>query len=155
MRSSQKYRMTSQRMIILEEVKNLHTHPTADQVYERVRKRLPRISMGTVYRNLDILSKTGLLKKIDPGHPQMRFDGNVLDHYHIVCMACGSIEDVPAAPPNPSLDNMVRAFTKMTSYRIFGHNVQLMGLCPGCMKEGRSSLEEKIKELSNEEVTHA
>ena len=145
--AGQKYRMTSQRQIILEEVKKLHTHPTADEVYERVRKKIPRISMGTVYRNLDILSKNGLLKKVDPGQPQMRFDGNVLDHYHIVCMACGTIEDVPAEPPESSLENMVKAFKKLTNYRIFGHNVQLMGLCPGCMKEGRSSLEEKIKEL--------
>ena len=65
--SNQKYRMTNQRQIILEEVKKVHSHPTADEVYERVRKKIPRISMGTVYRNLDVLSKTGLIRKIDPG----------------------------------------------------------------------------------------
>lgn len=147
MGSQQKYRMTNQRQIILQEVRNLNSHPTADEVYERVRKRVPRISLGTVYRNLDILSRTGLIKKIDPGYLQMRFDGNTEDHYHITCMGCGRIDDLPVDKPGHSLDDLEKALVKATEYRIAGHKLEFYGLCPRCMKQERSSLGEKIKEL--------
>ena len=68
--------------IILETIKMTDSHPTADEIYERVRKRLPRISMGTIYRNLDVLASCGLIKRLDPGRTQMRFDGNTQEHYH-------------------------------------------------------------------------
>ena len=74
MNSDQKYRMTHQRQVILEEINKDQTHPTADEIYERVRKKLPRISMGTVYRNLEILSSCGIIHRLEPGLPQMRFD---------------------------------------------------------------------------------
>ena len=145
--ADQKYRMTNQRQIILEEVRKLRSHPTADEIYERVRKRLPRISMGTVYRNLDLLTKTGQIKKVEPGFPPMRFDGNTGDHYHVVCMGCGRIEDIPVEPSEDSLNNFVKAMNRVTSYSIYGHNLELMGLCPNCMKEGKTSLGEKMQEL--------
>jgi len=135
--------------MILKEVKKVHTLPTADEVYEIVRKSIPRISMGTVYRNLDILAKNGLIQKIDPGqgHPQMRFDANTGDHYHITCMSCGSIEDVPVNSPDDALDDLTKALLKATEYRIAGHNLDFYGLCPSCTKEGESSFGEKMKEL--------
>jgi Fur family ferric uptake transcriptional regulator len=64
--SSRISRMTHQRQVILEEVRNTHSHPSADEIYARVRKRLPRVSLGTVYRNLDILASEGFIKKIEP-----------------------------------------------------------------------------------------
>jgi Fur family ferric uptake transcriptional regulator len=147
--SDQKFRMTHQRKIILEEVKRVHTHPTADEVYEIVRKRIPRISLGTVYRNLDTLAKNGLIKKIDPGqgHPQMRFDGKTEDHYHVTCMGCGSIEDLPMNSRADALDDLTRTLLKATEYRIAGHSLDFYGLCPLCTKEDESSFEEKMKEL--------
>jgi Fur family ferric uptake transcriptional regulator len=141
--------MTHQRQVILEEVMKAKTHPTADEVYGLVRRRLPRISLGTVYRNLDVLSKIGFIKKIDPGYHQMRFDGNIKDHYHINCMNCGRIEDVPVDEPDQSLDDLEKALIKITEYSISGHNLEFFGLCPKCMKEGISTLGEKIKELGH------
>ena len=90
--------MTSQRQVILEEIRKVHSHPTADQVYEEVRKRLPRISLGTVYRNLDILSECGLIQRIAPVSNQMRFDGDTSSHYHVRCIHCGKVEDAPIEP---------------------------------------------------------
>jgi len=75
--------MTPQRKVILEEVCKEGEHLTADEIYDRVRKRLPRISMGTVYRNLDLMASQGLIRKLQPDYPQMRFDGNTRDHYHL------------------------------------------------------------------------
>jgi Fur family ferric uptake transcriptional regulator len=59
--------MTRQRRVILEELRKVNTHPSADEIYEIVRKRLPRISLGTVYRNLEILSESGDIQKLEPG----------------------------------------------------------------------------------------
>ena len=149
MPSDQKYRMTLQRKIILEEVRKTHTHPTADEVYANVRKKIPRISMGTVYRNLDILSKIGLLQRIEPGqgHPQMRFDGNTEDHYHITCLRCGRIDDVPVNSPDGVLDHLTKALLKATEYQVAGHHLDFYGLCPQCMEEEEPSFGEKMKEL--------
>ena len=106
MTSDQKYRMTHQRQVILEETNKDQTHPTADEIYERVRKKLPRISMGTVYRNLEILSSCGIIHRLEPGLPQMRFDCNTRDHYHITCVQCGKIEDAPIGTSDNALENL-------------------------------------------------
>ena len=149
MPSNKKFRMTHQRKMILEEVKRVHTHPTADEIYGIVRKRIPRISMGTVYRNLDVLARNGLIQKIDPGqgHPQMRFDAKTEDHYHITCMNCCSIEDLPVNSPDDALDDLTKTLLKATEYQISGHSIDFYGLCPLCTQEGKSSFGEKMKEL--------
>ena len=84
--------MTRQRRVILQELQKVTTHPTADQVYDMVRKKLPRISLATVYRNLDLLAQDGLISKLDGG-AQLRFDGNPADHYHIRCTRCQRVDD--------------------------------------------------------------
>jgi len=129
--SNQKYRMTHQREIILEEIQKVNTHPTADEIYETVRRRLPRISLGTVYRNLEILSTCGLIQRIGPVSSQMRFDGNTENHYHIRCSYCGKVEDAPIE----SLDNIESAVRKVSDYRIIGHRLEVIGICPKCRKE--------------------
>lgn len=129
-------RATRQRQIILEEVKRSMTHPTADEIYERVRSRLPRVSLGTVYRNLDVLAANGQIVKLTPGRAQMRFDGNLSDHYHMTCIHCGRIEDLPL----PASDNPVDILEKMTShltrYGVFGHKLEFMGVCAECSAKG-------------------
>lgn len=129
------YRMTLQREVILEEVKKDHSHPTADAIYERVRKRLPRISMGTVYRNLDILASCGLIKKLEPGPSQMRFDGDTHDHYHLTCTRCGKIEDAPIDVSDNSLETLENALGHLTKHGIFGHKLEFFGLCRECQEK--------------------
>jgi Fe2+ or Zn2+ uptake regulation protein len=137
-RSQKKYRMSHQRQVILEEILKVNTHPTADEVYEMVRKRLPRISMGTVYRNLEILSTAGLIRRIGPVTSQMRFDGNTKNHYHIRCIRCGTVGDAPVEP----MDNIENAIRRKSEYTIIGHTVEFIGVCPMCReKEGLSQKE--------------
>ena len=88
-------RMTRQRKVILEELRKVDTHPSADEVYEMVRKRIPRISLGTVYRNLEILSERGDIQKLELGCTLKRFDGVPENHYHIRCVDCGRVVDAP------------------------------------------------------------
>jgi len=129
--SNQKYRMTNQRQVILEEIQRVNTHPTADEVYKMVRRRLPRISLGTVYRNLEILSACGLIQKIGPISSQMRFDGITVNHYHIRCIYCGSVEDAPIDPT----ENLENAIREKSDYHIIGHKLEFTGICAECRKK--------------------
>ncbi|MCJ7604005.1 MAG: transcriptional repressor, partial [Desulfobulbaceae bacterium] len=76
MEAKNKLRMTKQRQVILEELRKVKTHPTADDMYQMLRKKMPKISLGTVYRNLEILSESGIIQKLDVGGTQKRFDGD-------------------------------------------------------------------------------
>lgn len=135
MHKNQLYRMTRQRQIILEELRKVDTHPSADEVYETVRKRLPRISLGTVYRNLEILSELGEIQKLELGGDLKRFDRNSNKHYHIRCMNCGRVGDAPIAPLNQVEDELYGA----TVYTIIGHRLEFEGLCPQCSKTSETA----------------
>jgi Fur family ferric uptake transcriptional regulator len=121
-------RMTRQRRIILEELRRLKTHPTADDLYEIVRKRLPRISLGTVYRNLDVLSRTGTILRLEMGGSQYRFDGNAMPHCHVRCIECGRVADVESALAALPLPTPEAA----CGYRVTGYRMEYTGTCPEC-----------------------
>ena len=87
-------RLTTQRQIILEELGKVTSHPTASEVYDMVRKRLPRIGLGTVYRNLELMAESGIILKLEVGGTQKRFDATVESHYHIRCSGCGRVDDI-------------------------------------------------------------
>lgn len=125
-------RMTRQRMVILEELRKVNTHPSADEVYEMVRRRLPRISLGTIYRNLETLSASGDIRKLDSSGSLKRFDGRAEHHYHIRCTHCHRLADI-SFDPGVDLTSRVRDFT---DFSVSGHNLEFAGLCPDC---GRAS----------------
>jgi Fe2+ or Zn2+ uptake regulation protein len=127
-------RMTRQRKVILEELRKVNTHPSADEVYEMVRKRLPRISLGTVYRNLEILSESGDIQKLEPGCNLKRFDGNPSKHSHIRCIRCDRIADVPMVPGFEIDLEQVKA----TNFEITGHRLEFLGVCPQCAGKSNS-----------------
>lgn len=125
-----KLRMTKQRRVILETLRNSKTHPTADALYDRVRKHLPRISLGTVYRNLEVLTSLGEIQTLELSGSQKRYDGNPCKHYHIRCIHCGNVEDAPIASLNQLEDKLYGS----TVYTIMGHRLEFLGLCPECSK---------------------
>jgi len=126
-------RMTRQRKVILEELRKVNTHPSADEVYEIVRKRLPRISLGTVYRNLEILSESGDIQKLEPGCSLKRFDGDASEHCHIRCVHCDRIADAPI--PDLKVD---MARVNSTDFEIIGHRLEFLGVCPECSDNSES-----------------
>ncbi|MEN8140933.1 MAG: transcriptional repressor [Thermodesulfobacteriota bacterium] len=126
-----KIRMTKQRQVILEELCKVTSHPTADEMYQMIRKRLPKISLGTVYRNLEILSELGMVLKLDVGGTQKRFDGNVNPHHHIRCSTCGCVADIMALPVDPDLERVAQ---EMTDFRIERHSLEFIGTCPSCQE---------------------
>ena len=131
MLKEKKMRMTRQRKIILEELRKVKTHPSADEIYEMVRLRLPRISLGTVYRNLEILSELGEIQKLQLSGALKRFDWDTNKHYHIRCVRCNRVDDAPIAPLNQIEDELYEA----TVFEIIGHNLEFVGLCPECSKK--------------------
>lgn len=130
----QHIRQTPQRRIILEELSSLTSHPTATEIYDLVRKRLPRIGLGTVYRNLEIMAQCGMIVKLDLGGTQKRFDAITAPHYHIRCTSCGRIEDIELEPQS-SLENKA---AQATEYRITGHNIEFEGICRHCRETGKA-----------------
>lgn len=130
-------RMTQQRKAILEELSKTTCHPTATQVYKAVHERIPRISLGTVYRNLDVLSEAGLIQKLESGGSEKRFDGTTENHYHVRCVCCGRVEDVSGSQSN----ELESAVQEKTDYEIIGYWLEYRGLCPEC-KNRRASDEE-------------
>lgn len=123
------HRMTRQRRLILEVVLAMKRHPSAEEIYEEVRQKLPRISLGTVYRNLEVLSELGEIQKLELGGTQKRFDYRTDKHYHIRCIHCDRIDDAPIQV----LNNIEENLTDATSYTVMGHSVEFLGLCPECM----------------------
>jgi Fe2+ or Zn2+ uptake regulation protein len=125
-------RTTRQLALVLEAVRSSGVeHPTADRVYERVRRVLPRISLGTIYRNLQRLAAEG---KIGVTHLEgrvARFDPTPAAHDHFVCRSCGSIEDLPPSAPPDGLRAARRAGHLVTS-----HAVVLYGRCRACRGGG-------------------
>jgi Fe2+ or Zn2+ uptake regulation protein len=105
-----------------------HDHPTAQAVFERARKRMPTISLGTVYRNLQLLAGKGLLleRKVD-GRPA-RYEANRYRHYHICCLQCGALEDLSVSYQK-ALDQRVQ---RMVRYKLQEHRLEFFGICPRC-----------------------
>jgi Fur family ferric uptake transcriptional regulator len=135
LRAERQLRNTEQRRVILEELVKVTTHPTANEIYHMVRKRLPRISLGTVYRNLEILTQTGKINTIELAGTEKRFDGRTDNHYHIRCLKCGKVEDVPIQ----TIPHIDEALTGKTHYRILGHRLEFVGVCENCTSEDRGA----------------
>ena len=116
-----------QRDKILEVLKNTKCHPTASYVYEKVREEIPNISLGTVYRNLALLSRTGHILKLDLGTGSEHFDGDISSHYHIVCKKCNQVTDVYEH------EDSLNAFaSKYFKGKITGHSLVFFGECENC-----------------------
>jgi len=120
--------MTKQRRVILEELRKLTTHPTAADLYKIVRRQLPRISLGTVYRNLELLVRSGTIRKIDNGGKEARFDGDISDHYHVRCHQCDRVDDLPGSP-RIELSHDIQGYK---GWEITGQRTEFIGVCPDC-----------------------
>ncbi len=121
-------RNTPQREVVLEELRKLTSHPTASQMHEIARQRLPKISLGTVYRNLEILTRLGLIRRLDSGGAEARFDADVTDHHHVRCVRCGAVGDLHGLTHDLAPDDIGH----LGGYKILGYRLQFEGICPQC-----------------------
>ncbi|RCW51369.1 MULTISPECIES: transcriptional repressor [unclassified Halanaerobium] len=124
-------RMTKQRKAILRVLKNTESHPTADWIYEQVKKEIPNISLGTVYRNLNVLSELGKIQILDYGSTYSRYDGNPKNHYHFRCEKCGRVYDIHI----DLFDDINKIVNEKTAFQVNEHRLEFTGLCPICQNE--------------------
>lgn len=138
---------TSQRRVLLEELRKVDTHPTADELYLMVRKRLPKISLGTVYRNLEMLSSAGEVAKLEITGKQKRFDGRAGWHHHLRCSDCDAVEDLHREDLS-ALDEILGGL--IDGKHIRGCAIEFTGLCKKCAAKAYKK-EAAKKEMEGEE----
>jgi Fur family transcriptional regulator, peroxide stress response regulator len=124
------FRLTAPRHAVLEVVRSIKTHPTAEEVHRLVIRRAPGVSLGTVYRNLRLLVDAGLLGEL-PG-PRARFDANIRAHHHFTCLRCGRIADVEAPVAEPHSRALSKRVEARTGLTITHHRIDFFGRCREC-----------------------
>ncbi len=134
-------RKSKQREAILGLLKGTNSHPTADWIYEQVRKEIPNISLGTVYRNLKLLKQEGKVLELDLAGTLSRFEANGRNHHHFRCEQCGCIFDVDE-PVDEEIDERV---ARKTGFKVSDHRLEFRGLCEDCQSEVED-IKEKLKE---------
>ena len=134
-------KMTQQRRVILAALGELGAHPDACEVYEAVRREMPNISLGTVYRNLEVLSAAGLIGRVETSGARKRFEASAQHHYHVRCVKCGRVEDIGES----SFEIPTDSISERSGFEIVGKRVEFLGICPECggkpHKDGRTGQE--------------
>lgn len=123
-------RHTVQKELVLNAVRSMRSHVTADEVYNYIVNEHPSVSKGTVYRNLNLLAEEGEIKKVEIPESSDRYDFTTEEHYHIVCLGCGDVFDVDMAAL-PDLKTKIRDCHGMD---FLGYDILFRGLCPSCKK---------------------
>ena len=124
-------RFSRQRQMVLDVVKNRTKHPTADKVYEILKKDQPEISLGTVYRNLNLLSEMGEISRVETSSVKDHFDGNQHPHAHFVCRKCGGVFDL-----NLDISQLLQSAKGVEgSFQVEDCKVLVQGVCEDCLKK--------------------
>lgn len=127
------FRNTTQRAVILAEVETAEGHLTAGEIFERVRKRYPKMAYGTVYRTLHLLAEHELIQELTFADQASRFDKRTDRHDHVHCTACGALFDVDV--PVALLAH--RVAEEQTGFHVTRHHTVFEGICPPCQASRR------------------
>jgi Fur family peroxide stress response transcriptional regulator len=121
-------RLTPQRQVILQYLKETDEHPTAEQVYQKIGEQFPGISLATVYNTLNMLKELGVIRELSYGDVSSRYDGNDSEHAHLVCQQCDQVIDIECPPEEAVFtDSLHRTGFMVSSYRL-----EYYGTCPSC-----------------------
>src|SRR6266536_2462134 len=123
-------RLTGPRRVVLDVLRSTESHSTAEWVHRVVRRRLPRVSLGTVYRNLRLLVGEGLVAEIQG--PHARFDANLEAHHHFTCVRCRRILDVAGPLAEPHAEALRGRISARTGLAITHQRIEFFGRCPQC-----------------------
>jgi Fe2+ or Zn2+ uptake regulation protein len=113
---------------VLDEVRRSQSHLTAGEIFERVRRRDPRIAYGTVYRTLHLLAEHGLIQELTFADQASRYDGRVERHDHVHCLECGVLLDVDV----PVALMALHVAAEQSGFDVSSHHTVFSGTCPGC-----------------------
>jgi len=133
--------LTIQRRVILQALVDRDDHPTADQILQQVRKRLPEVSRTTVYRVLDTLVDLGLAVKICSPGKGARFDPKTARHHHLVCVQCEKVMDLEA----PTLNSLPLPDTTRRAFDIHDYSIHFRGLCADCKGQWRNPRQKHVR----------
>ncbi len=126
-----KYRKSRQRDRILEILHGTKSHPTADTIYLQLKSEFPDLSLGNVYRNLNILMDQGFIQRLDFGSTFNRFDGNPSMHSHFICETCGAVSDLEIDLENQS--DIFNLVSKNETRKVNRYKLDFYGLCDKCV----------------------
>lgn len=126
--------VTYQRLAIYQALYHNNMHPSAEEIYQLVRKRFPMISLGTVYKTLERFYEVGLIQKVSPVTEVARYDAIVDPHHHMICLRCQTIKDVL----DPTLNQKISP-PENNGFQILRQQVVYQGYCPTCNKEAGNS----------------
>ncbi|MBN1375067.1 MAG: transcriptional repressor [Dehalococcoidia bacterium] len=124
-------RKTGQREAILGYLKRTGSHPTADDTYNSVRKVIPNISKGTIYRNLRVLQEMGQVRELNLDGEISRYEATCCNHYHFRCELCGRVMDID----EPEHLDLQHKIARRTGLKITSHQIEFRGLCIDCQRK--------------------
>jgi Fur family peroxide stress response transcriptional regulator len=119
--------VTYQRLAIYQALYHAKDHPSAEEIYQQVRKRFPMISLGTVYKTLERFHEVGLIQKVSPVTEVARYEANVSHHHHMICLECQTIQDFE----DPDMDVKV-TLPQGNEFEVMRRQVILQGYCAHC-----------------------
>ena len=122
-------RKSRQRERIYEAIRASKSHPTAQEVYGALKREMPRLSLGNLYRNIAILLEEGRLQAGEFGSGTVRYDAVTSGHYHFVCERCGAVSDLDM----PAVEAITEAARRLSPHRVSGHTVRFYGTCAACL----------------------
>ena len=126
------FRITPQRLAILEILSVSQEHPNVEQIYEQVIKDFPTTSLATVYKTINVLKSLGEVLELGFADMGARYDGAKPNpHPHAICIKCGRIVD----PEHIITDHLIRQISEVTGYKITRHQLDFFGLCPDCQNK--------------------
>lgn len=127
--ASKGQRYTEQRASVFRYLLSTDTHPTADEVFSRVRQDVPGISLATVYKSLETLVGCGLATKLTYGDGSARYDGRTDDHHHLRCLVCGCVVDLSGRVDDREVARLEAA---AEGFHVTGYRLELTGYCRTC-----------------------
>ncbi|MDD2902630.1 MAG: transcriptional repressor [Syntrophales bacterium] len=129
------HRLTPQRLAMLKVIAKSEEHPSAEEIYDRIKADFPTTSLATIYKTLSLLKDMGEVLELSLAHVGCRYDGNKpYPHPHVICTGCGQILD----PEFGAMAEIIREMAQQTGYQITHHQLNFFGLCPRCQQEGQA-----------------
>ena len=124
------FRFTRQRREVFEVVADSHDHPTADEIFDRAKRRMPEISFATVYNCLSVLVRCGLLRQVTLDRSPTRFCPNMREHCHFFCERCGQVTDIEVTSRTA-----LAGVDLPPGFEVASFDVSLRGVCPACARQ--------------------
>jgi Fur family transcriptional regulator, ferric uptake regulator len=126
------YTLTSQRRAVLEALKEAGGHPSTEDVYLIVKRKNPRVALGTVYQALSVLEEIGVIGSKHWAESPTRYDLNVEPHLDIRCSKCGAVAEIPGV----GIEELEARIRENTPYEVTSANLVVEGVCPACRRKG-------------------